>query len=115
MPEQEFSYCDPAPPAVLSQAARMLAEARSLDDVKAIRDRAEAARAYAKAADLGDDAVGYASAIKLNAERKAGQLLAEMREAGERARPGDATSQAVTSPSLLGHPTEGLPAAGLHS
>ena len=39
--------------AVLDQATRMLDEAKSLEEIKSIRDNAEAARNYAKAAKLG--------------------------------------------------------------
>jgi O6-methylguanine-DNA--protein-cysteine methyltransferase len=62
----------------LSEATRLLAEARTLDDVRAVRDMAEAARAYATAARLGAEAVQHASAIKLDAERRAGEMLAEI-------------------------------------
>jgi hypothetical protein len=82
--------------AKLSTATRMLAEARTLDDVRQIRDMAEAVRAYAKAAGLGDEAIGYASAIKLDAERKAGQLLAEI----NRAKPGQETRRDSNEPQL---------------
>jgi len=83
--------------AQLTAATRMLAEARTLDDVRAIRDMAEAARAYAVAAKLGDEAIGHASAIKLDAERKAGVILVKMKASGERAKQGDATLQRDTS------------------
>ena len=62
----------------LSQATTMLAEARSLPEVKGILDLAEAARTYARAAKLGLEATNYAAEIKLRAERKAGELLAEL-------------------------------------
>lgn len=62
----------------LSAATTALAEARTLDDVKHILDIAEAARTYARAAKLGLEAANYASEIKLRAERKAGDLLAQL-------------------------------------
>jgi hypothetical protein len=82
----------------LSTATRMLSEARNLDEVRQIRDMAEAARAYAKAADLGDEAIGYATAIKLDAERKAGDIVAKM----ERAKPGqaDGSGRRPSAPTL---------------
>lgn len=65
--------------AVLTQARRALAEATSLDDIKAIRDKAEAARKYAESAALGLEMQNVAAELKLRAERKAGQLLRELR------------------------------------
>lgn len=62
----------------LSAATTALAQARTLDDVKRILDVAEAARTYARAAKLGLDAANYATEIKLRAERKAGDLLAQL-------------------------------------
>lgn len=63
----------------------MLAQARTLDDIREIRDMAEAARAYATAAKLGSEAVNAATAVKLEAERKAGELLRKT----PKQRPGD--------------------------
>lgn len=68
--------------AILDQASRMLAEATSLDDVKAIRDKAEAARTYARAAQLGLDLQNRAAELKLRAERKAGEFLTSLKLRG---------------------------------
>lgn len=62
----------------LSQATRMLAEAKTLDEVKAILNIAEAARVYAKAAKLGLEAYNHAAEVKVRAERKAGEMLARL-------------------------------------
>jgi hypothetical protein len=71
--------------AKLNGATRALAEARTLAEVSHIRDIAEAARTYARAAKLGLDAQNHATEIKLRAERKAGELLRELdREPGKR-------------------------------
>jgi len=53
----------------------MLAEATTIDEVKHIRDTAEAARGYSKKIGLSQDIIIHAAAIKVNAERKLGQLL----------------------------------------
>ena len=64
--------------ALLSKASRALAEVRTIDDIKAIRDKAEAARHYARSAALGLDVQNYAAEVKLRAERKAGALLSAL-------------------------------------
>ena len=64
--------------ATLTKATRMLAECRSLPDIKDIRDKAEAVRQYAKAAGEGLEAQNYAAEVKLRAQWRAGELLGEM-------------------------------------
>jgi len=76
----------------------MLAEARSLEDVRGIRDLAEAARVYARAHALGIEAENHAAEIKVRAERKAGELLVQSAAAGERF-PRGRTSEVVASDS----------------
>ena len=58
-----------------NQVMHALAEARSIDEVKQIRDKAEAVRKYAQSAALGLDAQNYAAEVKLRAERKPGVCL----------------------------------------
>ena len=68
----------------LSAAAQALVEAKDLNEVKQIRDLAQAAGVYARAAKLGLDAQNTAAEIKLRAERKAGEMLAQLeREPGK--------------------------------
>lgn len=63
---------------LLSQARNAIAEVRTFDELKGIRDKAEAARKYAQAAGMGLEIQNYAAEVKLRAERRAGELLAEL-------------------------------------
>lgn len=60
---------------LLDQAQLALAEARTVDEVRDVRDRTEAVRAYAQKARLGRSIVVEAAAMRLRAERRLGQLL----------------------------------------
>jgi N6-adenosine-specific RNA methylase IME4 len=63
--------------AQLDVARQSLATAKSLPDVKQIRDRAAALQQYAKQQQYSLEVQNDAAELKLRAERKAGQLLAE--------------------------------------
>jgi hypothetical protein len=80
--------------AKLDKARQALAESRTLDEVKQIRNMAEAARTYAKAAHLGREAQNYAGEIKLLAERKAGELLGQL----DKSKPGPKKLDAKLAP-----------------
>jgi len=85
--------------ATLSQATRMLAEARTLSEVKAIKDIATAAAAYAHARGLGEEAETYAAEIRLEASRRIGQMMQQAKANGEIAkggRPPENRSQRAT-------------------
>ena len=69
--------------AKLDKARTALAECRTLEEVKRIRDIAEAARVYAKAAHLSRDAQNYAAEITLLAARKAGEILRDLAKKSE--------------------------------
>ncbi len=63
---------------VLDTARCMLGEARNLEDIKSVRDKADAVRQYANSAHLGLRTQNYAAEIKLLAERRAGEMLSRM-------------------------------------
>jgi len=67
---------------IITETHRELANAQSLDQVKSIRDKAEAVRQYARSAALGLQAQNIAAALKLRAERKAGELLSQLKLRG---------------------------------
>ena|SRR5579871_3916374 len=62
----------------LEQARFNLAECRTFDEVKKIRDIAEAAKVYAKAAHLSQEAQNYAAEVALLAVHRAGGILNQL-------------------------------------
>lgn len=64
--------------AKLDKATQMLAEVKTIDEAKKIVNLAEAARVYAREAELGLEAQNHAAEIKLRAQRRAGELLERM-------------------------------------
>jgi len=85
------------PLAKLSQATTALAEARTLEEIKAIRDMAEQARLYAQANKLGLDAINAGTEIRLRADRKMGEVLILAKETGEINHGGDRKSKSSDS------------------
>jgi hypothetical protein len=59
----------------LSHASKLLAECRTLPELKQYRDMAEAMRQYAKAQHLGLEAQNHAAEFKIRAGRGMGELL----------------------------------------
>ena len=73
-------------------ARKALQAAHSVDEVRDIKDKAEAVRAYARQA--GDtEMANWAVEIKLRAERRAGEIIAEMKAANLLAEAGDIEKQ----------------------
>jgi hypothetical protein len=94
------------------EAKRAVAAAHRVDEVKAIRDKAQALAAYAKQA-KDNDMIAWVTEIKVRAERRAGQLSHDMpknkgaRLHGKNAdgtyrRSHDATAEAVPTLAELG-------------
>lgn len=79
----------------MRRAQTEIESARTIDEVKDIRDRAEAMRQYARAAGYSRDITNLCAEIKIRAERKAGLLLSEMPK-HDGGRPSANRSQAVT-------------------
>ncbi len=78
----------------LFQAEQMLATIARADDAVKLADLAEAARVYARKAELGTAAVNHATAIKIRALKKMAELVDEGQERGEIAtRGGDGSNQ----------------------
>ena len=70
----------------LDSAKRALVEAKTIQETKKILDISRAAEIYAKRQKLGEDAISYATSIKVEALRQLGMMLKET----ERADGGDA-------------------------
>lgn len=85
-------------------ARRALAEARAVDEVKDIRDKAEAMAAYARQA-RDQDLIAWATEIKIRAERKCGEMLKEGAKNGDRATAGKNQGARSSQPATNSQPT----------
>lgn len=92
MQEPRPAATESASPALIlfDKARTALAEAHAVDEVKEIRDQAEALRAYYKQRDGSLEMTNQLSEIKIRAERRLGELLAETTiKGGERHKSAD--------------------------
>jgi hypothetical protein len=86
--------------AVRSKLQRMLEKATSLDEIRTVENLAQRARDYAKAAGLGRDSINSAARLALDARRKAGDTLNEMRKRGELAERGSNQHTRLSQPAM---------------
>lgn len=84
----------------LATARRALAEASSLTEIKKLRDTAEAVRHLAQAANLGLEIQNEAAVLKLEAERRAGAMLAAMTKNTGQVRRGSTLEPRDPTPTL---------------
>lgn len=90
----------------LMQASTALAEAKSIQQTKSILDVAAAAEIYAKRQQLGEDAIGIAHAIKIEALRKLGEMLKDAPKSdGARGLGGGGTRGSKKEPRVNAPPT----------
>ena len=95
---------------VLWERARVaLSEARSIDEVKAIRDKAQALTLYAKQIGESLEMQNNIAEIKLRAERRAGEMLRETEKNKGTAGTGDANIGRGTGGTIVLPPVDDTP------
>jgi hypothetical protein len=85
---------------MIGEATRMLAACTSLEDVRTLRDRAEALRVYTKEHHLGIEAQNHAGEIAIEADIRRGEILADMAAQGQRQRTGKEYTNGTPAPTL---------------
>lgn len=66
---------------ILQNGVQMLADCRTMQDAKKLADMADAAKIYAKRAKLGEEAIGYARTIQVDALTLLGNMLKKTKRA----------------------------------
>ena len=89
----------------LGQAQNALAQITRVEDVKEVRDRAEALRVYARRSKEGIELQNQAAEVKLRAERRGGELLKEMKAQGARVNHGGDRKSKYRDDTLMDAPT----------
>jgi len=84
----------------LDRARTALAEAKTIGETKKIMDMAHAAQIYARRQQLGEEAMAYALAIKIEALRKLGEMLAVTPKAKPGTKPQFSSTLEPNSPTL---------------
>jgi len=84
----------------LDRARTALAEAKTIGETKKIMDMAHAAQIYARRQQLGEEAMAYALAIKIEALRKLGEMLASTPKAKPGTKPKFPSVAEGNSPTL---------------
>ena len=87
---------------LLSNANRMLAECKTIDEAKNLMDIASAAKHYAQKHKLGKEAVGHAQEIEIRAEILLGEFLTQMEKnkGGKPVNSEDRLEKPVTLPEI---------------
>src|SRR5216684_848102 len=85
-------------------ARQALQECQRVDEVKDIRDKALAMQHYARQS-KDKELIGYATEIRLRAERRAGEILKEMDKAKGRCGPGRGKAGSCAGPAFNTAPT----------
>jgi N6-adenosine-specific RNA methylase IME4 len=96
----------------LNKARQALAEAKTLDEIRDIRDIAKAVKAYAIAKGLGVEMKNEASEIEIRAIREMGKIIQQKQEAGEMAEKGEFFSNQWVVPDG-NNPKQTLPEIGV--
>src|SRR5262245_61797897 len=96
-----------------SQARQALQKAKTIDEVKAVRDAAERLRLYSKQVGESLEMQNDIAEIKLRAERRAGEMLREGADTGDRRTRNDGASRKVSQAVTPSEPAPSLEEIGI--